>query len=56
MACAPCSRKSRKTFEVVADGGSGKVLYTSTSEVAAEAIAARPQNAGSIVREKGKTA
>lgn len=50
-----CScNKSRTTFEVVADGGSGKVLYTSTSKVAADAIAARPQNEGSIVREKAK--
>lgn len=49
-----CGNKSRTTFEVVADGGSGKVLYQSTSKVAADAIANRPGNAGSIVREKAK--
>jgi hypothetical protein len=54
MACS--CQKGRTTFEVVADGGAGRVLYTSTSKVAADAIAAREQNAGSIVREKAKTA
>lgn len=49
-----CGSKNRTTFEVVADGGSGKVLYTSTSKVAADAIANRPQNEGSVVREKAK--
>lgn len=51
----PCScQKGRTTWEVVTDGGNGRVIYQSTSKVAAEAIAGRPQNAGSVVREKGK--
>lgn len=54
MGCS-CN-KARTSYEVVADGGNGAVLYTSTSKVAADAIAGRPANAGSIVREKGKTA
>lgn len=53
MGCA-CGGKGRTTFEVVADGGNGAVLYQSTSKVAADAIAARPQNSGAIVREKAK--
>ena len=53
MSPTGCScNKGRTSYEVIADGGSGKVLYTSTSKVAADAIANRPQNAGSIVREK----
>lgn len=52
MGCS-CN-KTRTTFEVVADGGTGKVLYTSTSKVAADAIANRPANTGAIVREKAK--
>jgi hypothetical protein len=52
MGCS-CN-KGRTTFEVVADGGSGNVLYTSTSKVAADAIAARPGNEGAVVREKAK--
>lgn len=53
MGCA-CKGKNRTTYEVVADGGNGRVLYTSSSKVAADAVAGRPQYAGSIVREKTK--
>lgn len=53
----PCAcQKNKVAYEVVADGGNGAVLYTSTSKVAADAIAKRPQNQGAIVREKGKAA
>ncbi|MFJ7586965.1 hypothetical protein ACIQZO_06135 [Streptomyces sp. NPDC097617] len=50
MACA-CN-STRKQFEVVADGGSGKVLFTSGSEPTAQAVSKRYEN--SIVREKPK--
>lgn len=45
---------NRTTYEVVADGGAGSIIYTSTSKVAADAIANRPTNTGAIVREKAK--
>lgn len=50
MACA-CKGK-RQQFEVVADDGSGKVLFTSGSEATAKAVSKR--YAGSTVREKPK--
>lgn len=50
MGCA-CN-KNRKQFEVVADGGNGKVLYTSSVEATARTVAER--YVGSIVREQQK--
>ncbi|MET9321991.1 hypothetical protein ABZX75_17620 [Streptomyces sp. NPDC003038] len=47
----PCScNKKREQFEVVADGGQGKVLFSSSSQPTCEAVAKR--YAGSIVRPK----
>lgn len=51
MACG-CNKK-RQEFEVVADGGQGTVLFTSTSEPTARTVAGRYPN--SIVRERGTT-
>jgi hypothetical protein len=48
MACS-CGQK-RQQFEVVADGGSGKVLFTG-SKATAYAVSRRYEN--SQVREKG---
>jgi hypothetical protein len=48
MACS-CN-KNRTQYEVVADGGNGKVLYTSGSKHTADAVGKR--YAGSIVREQ----
>ncbi|MGW6391213.1 hypothetical protein ACWFR1_12090 [Streptomyces sp. NPDC055103] len=52
MACA-CQKK-RQQFEVVADDGKGKVLFTSGSESTAKAVSNRYP--GSAVREKAKPA
>jgi hypothetical protein len=52
MACA-CKGK-RQQFEVVANGGTGKVLFTSGLEPTAKAVAKRYEN--SIVRPKEATA
>ncbi|MEU2487043.1 hypothetical protein ABZ593_20845 [Streptomyces sp. NPDC012617] len=52
MGCA-CN-KNKKQFQVVADGGSGKVLFTSASEATAKAVSKRYDN--SLVREKPKEA
>ncbi|MFC8465994.1 hypothetical protein [Streptomyces sp. NPDC057250] len=52
MGCS-CN-KGRAQYEVVADGGNGRVLYTSSSEPTAQAVGKR--YAGSIVRQKGATA
>ena len=49
MGCS-CN-KGRKQFEVVTDGGSGKVVFTSASKPTADTVAKR--NPGSMVREKG---
>lgn len=49
MACG--CQKNRKQYEVVLDDGAGRVVYTSTSEPTAKAVARRYN--GSIVREKG---
>lgn len=48
MGCS-CNKK-REQFEVVADGGNGKVLFTSSSKPTAEAVSKRYAN--SIVRPK----
>ncbi|MFE4796228.1 hypothetical protein ACFRFL_14195 [Streptomyces sp. NPDC056708] len=50
MACA-CQKK-RQQWEVVADGGSGKVMYSGT-KATATAVAKRYPN--SVVREKDAT-
>ncbi|WP_199570537.1 hypothetical protein [Streptomyces murinus] len=50
MGCS-CAKK-RQQYEVVADGGKGKVLYSSPSKPTSEAVSRR--YAGSIVREKAK--
>lgn len=48
----PCScQKNRRQYEVVLDGGNGRVVYTSTSEPTATSVSKR--YAGSVVREKG---
>lgn len=49
MACG-CQKGKGQQFEVVADGGTGKVLYTSSSDTSAGVVAARYE--GSIVRDK----
>ncbi|MFF1965453.1 hypothetical protein ACFVW5_17930 [Streptomyces sp. NPDC058232] len=51
MACS--CQKNRKQWEVVAEGGKGKVLYTGT-EATSKAVARRYE--GSIAREKEKAA
>lgn len=51
MACG-CN-KSRVEFEVVADGGTGRVLHTSSNEMTAKTVARRYPD--SIVRPKGTT-
>ncbi|MTE20287.1 hypothetical protein F0L17_14450 [Streptomyces sp. TRM43335] len=58
MACG--CQKNRKQYEVVLDGGSGRVVYTSTSKPTAESVAKRYTKAAEkdgttppIVREKG---
>lgn len=52
MACS-CSKGKGRQYEVVADGGTGKVLYgPSPSEATCKAVAKRYPN--SIVREKPK--
>ncbi|MEU6928952.1 hypothetical protein AB0A05_07285 [Streptomyces sp. NPDC046374] len=49
----PCSCASnKKQFEVVADEGNGRVLFTSSSEPTAKAVSKRYEN--SVVREKPK--
>lgn len=50
MACS-CGQK-RQQYEVVANGGSGKVLFTG-SKATADAVSKR--YAASVVREKGAT-
>jgi hypothetical protein len=45
--------KGRQQYEVVADGGSGKVLYTSSVESTALTVAERYP--GSVVRPQGQT-
>ncbi|MBT2453256.1 hypothetical protein [Streptomyces sp. ISL-86] len=50
MGCA-CN-KNKKQWQVVADGGSGRVLFTSTSEATAKAVSKRYEN--SEVQEKPK--
>lgn len=50
MACS-CS-KQRQQWEVVADDGKGKVLYSSPSKATSDAVSRRYP--GSIVREKPK--
>ncbi|THA54236.1 hypothetical protein [Streptomyces sp. A1136] len=50
MGCA-CN-KNKKQWQVVADGGSGRVLFTSTSEATAKAVSKRYEN--SKVQEKPK--
>lgn len=52
MGCA-CNKGKTTQHEVVADGGTGKVLFTSTNSPTAEAVSKRYP--GSIVREKGTT-
>lgn len=52
MGCA-CN-KNRQKYEVVADGGAGKVLFTSGVESTARTVSGRYP--GSIVREQQKTA
>ncbi|WP_434593272.1 hypothetical protein [Streptomyces sp. A5-4] len=50
MDCA-CNKKKQQ-FEVVANGGDGKVLFTSASQATAKAVSKRYE--GSVVREKAK--
>ncbi|MFJ6014468.1 hypothetical protein [Streptomyces sp. NPDC092952] len=50
MGCS-CAKK-RQQYEVVADGGNGKVLYSSVSKATSDAVSRRYE--GSIVREKEK--
>ena len=52
MACA-CN-KNKKQWQVVAEGGNGKVLFTSSSEATSKAVSKRYEN--SEVREKPKEA
>lgn len=49
MACG-CQKGKQQQFEVVADGGSGKVLFTSSNGDTAKSVAGRYP--GSIVRDK----
>lgn len=51
MGCS-CN-KGRKQFEVVADGGAGRVLFTATVEATAQTVSKRYP--GSIVRVQGET-
>jgi hypothetical protein len=44
--------KGRQQFEVVADGGAGKVLYTASVESTAQTVSQRYP--GSIVRPQGQ--
>ncbi|MGW6456544.1 hypothetical protein ACWF94_11575 [Streptomyces sp. NPDC055078] len=54
MGCA-CNKGKRQQWEVVADGGDGKVLFgPSSSEATAKAVSKR--YAGSVVREKAREA
>ncbi|QEV03778.1 hypothetical protein CP971_05600 [Streptomyces viridifaciens] len=47
-------QQGRQQFEVVADGGAGKVLFASSSKPTAETVSKRYP--GSVVREKGMDA
>ncbi|MFD9422295.1 MULTISPECIES: hypothetical protein [unclassified Streptomyces] len=49
MGCA-CA-KNRQKFEVVTEGGAGKVVFGPSSEATCKAVSGRYP--GSIVREKG---
>ncbi|MFE0545187.1 hypothetical protein [Streptomyces sp. NPDC058891] len=49
MGCA-CGNKNRQTFEVVTNGGSGRVVFSSTSKPTATTVSGR--YAGSVVRDK----
>lgn len=53
MACN-CQKGKNKQFEVVADGGTGKVLFSSTNEGTARTVAGRYP--GSVVRDKSQAA
>lgn len=51
MGCA-CKNKNRTRWEVVTDGGSGKVVFTGANEATVRAVSRRYKD--SIVREKPK--
>ncbi|TFV33202.1 hypothetical protein E4K10_30495 [Streptomyces sp. T1317-0309] len=45
-----CGNKNRQTFEVVTNGGSGRVVFSSASKPTAITVSGR--YAGSVVRDK----
>lgn len=51
MPCSCQQNRNRTQYEVVTDGGDGRVVFTTGSKPTADTVAQR--YTGSIVREKG---